>query len=285
MDLDALLQTLLKAVGNNPTMVLILTLAFFFLKRLFPAPAPASTQVMQGYAERIRLALLAGNKEGAKELAEESVEKARGYVLAEAEPKPKGFLDIFTGLLTGGNLMPLLMIGGIVALLMLTQGNGCQKASGGVLAPHATTFQLLPTEPSLYVRPAIFRHTDCVDPTLCAAGPFEWAEPLAEPGDADSQGISGVDRRGKFGANAGVGGLVAVCGAAGCSDGTRAPLASRRSTRYRVGWIAGPRARPVARAAGFVYRPVARAAVGLVRVVRWVRPLRRAAAAICWRRR
>jgi hypothetical protein len=281
MDLDALLKSLIAAVGDNPTLVLILTIGFFFLKMLFPTPAPASSQVLASYAERIRLALQAGNPDGAKALAEEGVEKARGYVLAEAEPKPKGILDIFTGLFTGGNLLPLLMIGGVVLLLMLTQGGGCKKASGGALAPRSDRSQL--TEPMLYV-PAIFRDADRVAPTLCAADPFEWAEPMVAPGQSDGQAILGPDRRGDIPAYSGVSGPIAVCGAAGCSHWSRPSLASSGPARYRVGWTAGPRARPVARAARFVGRPVARAAVGIVRVVRWARPLRRAVAAIGWRR-
>lgn len=281
MDLDTLLKSLIAAVGDNPTLVLILTLAFFFLKMLFPQPAPASSQVLASYAERIRLALQAGNPDGAKALAEEGVDKARGYVLAEAEPKPKGILDIFTGLFTGGNLLPLLMIGGVFLLLMLTQGGGCKKTSA---APPAAMTRSHLTEPMLYV-PRILPAANRPGLTLCAADPFEWANPLEPAGHTDGQGILGPDRRGDGGTDARAGGPAAVCGAAGCSDWPRAPLARSGPARYRVGWTAGPRARPVARAARFVGRPVARVAVGIVRVVRWARPLRRAVAAIGWRGR
>ena len=304
MDLDVLLKSLLSMVGDNPTMVLLLTIGFFFLKMLFPAPAPASAQVMQSYAERIRLALLAGNQEGAKQLAEAGIAKTANYLQEETEPKPKGILDIFTGLFTGGNLMPLLMIGGVFLLLMLTQGGGCSKKASAdpVLTPASVSDAVADTitggftparspipefQEARYDRQIVFCSAD---DALAAAvvRPFEWAEPLAGPAGpaaGDGQGIDGPDRGGNCPTDAGVCPAVAVgtvaCGS--CRNG--ASVARSGPTRYRVGWHAGPRAGPVARTARFVFRPAAGVASRVAGFLRWARPLRRAGALLGFRRR
>ncbi|MCU0870721.1 MAG: hypothetical protein MUE50_00100 [Pirellulaceae bacterium] len=303
MDLDALLKMLMDMFKDNPTMVLLLTVGFFLLKMIFPAPAPASSQVMSGYAERIRLALLAGNTEGAKALAEAGIAKTAEYLKEETEPKPKGILDIFTGLFTGGNLMPLLMIGGVFLLLMLTQGGGCKKASAEpVLTPASVSDSVADTitggltparsplpesQEARYDRQIAFCSAD---DALAAAvvRPFEWAEPLAGPtgpASGDGQGIDGPDRGGDCPTDAGVCPAVAVgtvaCGS--CCHG--ASVATDRPARQRVGWNAGPRAGPVARTARFVFRPAARVASRVAGLIRWARPLRRAGAILGFRRR
>ena len=60
MDWTALFEMLKQVFANDPTMILLLTVGFFFLKMIWPTPEPASKQILQSYAERIRQALAAG---------------------------------------------------------------------------------------------------------------------------------------------------------------------------------------------------------------------------------
>jgi hypothetical protein len=295
MDLDALLQSLLATFKDNPTMVLLLTVGFFFLKQMFPTPAPASTQVIQGYAERIRMALLAGNEAGAKQLADAGIAKTAELLRVETEPKPKGILDIFTGLFTGGNMLPLLIMGGVL-MLFVFGGNGCKKTATAVPPASALTWQdsaldetgaltvnhthsqgVLP-----HVRNAVFNAADPVGVWSVAAGDYEWAD-YPGPGD-DGAAVHGPNCRGNGSANAGTRGPVAVPGAAVASCRAGACVSPGGQGRQGVGRYTGRRAWPVASAARLAGRPVARVAVGVVRVFRWARPVRRAAAWLCGRR-
>lgn len=314
MDWDSLLTMLKTFVGNDPTMVLLLTLAFFFLKNLWPTPVPASQQVLDGFAARIRKALELGDLVAAKRLADEGVDKTAVLLQAEAEPKPKGILDIFTTLFASPTMMPLMMIGGVFLLLMITGGGGCGGGGGGcavkktVAAESMQTFlsgaaqaarfsdyntgRLAPCRCKLNLgetdecRPAIFELDSarglvrtCAYEQPGVPEPWAWTRP-----DETGTGLS-ADRRGSYLPDSGTGGDLRECGPPPVVVDQGSPTADRGPGCYRCNGAASVRAGPVARVARFAWRPVARAAVGVARVGRWFRlPGRPFARLLRWRR-
>jgi hypothetical protein len=118
MNWDALFEMLKGVFGNDPTMVLLLTVAFFFLKTIWPTPQPASQQILNGFLPRIRDALRIGNRAGAESLASEAVARATEAVQDEIEPKVSSPLSFLTGILGSGNIMPLIIVGVLLMLMM-----------------------------------------------------------------------------------------------------------------------------------------------------------------------
>jgi hypothetical protein len=134
MNWEPIFNSLKDFFGNDPTMMLLLTVAFFFLKTLWPQPQPASQQILTGYLARIRDALRLGNRDGAELLAQEAIGKATAAVEQEVQPLVSSPLTIITSLLGNKTLMPLLLVGAVFLFLMLGQG-GCQPKTSQLPAP------------------------------------------------------------------------------------------------------------------------------------------------------
>jgi hypothetical protein len=264
MNWDALLEMLKSFFSNDPTMVLLLTLAFFFLKNLWPTPTPASQQVMTGFADRIRKALELGDADAAKRLADEGIAKTAEYLRTEAEPKPKGILDIFTGIFANPTLMPLLMIGGVFLLLMITGG-------GGGCGAKAAAFPTSQTEVSNEIRPAIFEldgASGLIRPCVYEPGmpdPWAWAGPeQADPGLC-------ADRRGDAFADAGTSCDSDRCRLTPVAGGSGAPAADCGSGQCYQRWQTVQRPAAVSSLALRRGQPIRNAARVLARPLRWLR--------------
>lgn len=273
MDWTALFEMLKGVFGNDPTMVLLLTVAFFFLRQIWPETPPASSQILQGYAERIREALKVGNLDGARQLAEAGVDRAKAALVAESEPKVGGFLDIIKNLFGNGNLMSLLLIGGVVLLLMLTKGGGCAMATAKAADPIHTSWSI-DREQDRFVEldGAVGTVRPVGAPIVFCGDQWSWAD----QGTVGELGVA--DRRGFLDADAGTGGDVdgagvpqlgdgGVCAAADCG---RCSCPSRRAAvgaSPAVSRLAFRRGQPV-RNAG---RGVVRAAGRVVGALRWLR--------------
>lgn len=267
MDWTALFEMLKGVFANDPTMILLLTIGFFFLKTIWPTPEPASTQILRGYADRIRQALASGNVPGAKLLADAAVEKAETAMRAEVEPKVGGILDVIKGLFGNQTLMPLLLIGGVVMLLMLSGSGGCGGCAAVKAEPPAaieTTSQWRVTgEPERFVwLGGDGRSTDAPRTPLvfCAGEPWAWADngTAVEPGSTDRRGLeptnsgpgSAVDLAGIPPLGDGV-----VCPAAGCGRGCSASGRPAVRTAPAVSRLALRRGQPVRNVARLFARP------------------------------
>lgn len=266
MNWDSLFEMLKQFFANDPTMILLLTLGFFFLKQIWPQPASGSKQVMDGYAERIRKALELGDQDAAKRLADAGIADTAKYLQAEATPKPRGILDVITGIFGNGTLMPLLMIGGVFLLLMVTQGGGC-KASAEPGPLH------MPTGSISYYAPAIFE-LDRACPRIRPAvwKPDAGVRPWAWAGDAAETVPSlSVDSGGGVDADGPAGGDLRQPGAARvvCLSGAFAADRGRGCCGLR--WQAGQRAPALSRLAFRRGQPIRNLARGAARLGRWIR--------------
>jgi len=301
MNWDSLFEMLKQFFSNDPTMTLLLTVGFFFLKTIWPTPSPASDQVLQGFVGRIRKALELGDQEAAKRLADEGISKTAEYLAKEAEPKPKGILDIFSGIFGNPTLMPLLLIGGVFLLLMLT-GGGCKKtqvsqadwppaaAVGQVTGDRSqvtggTPIQLVRDFSGVLsdeIRNAVFDVDSAAGSVRLAGyepGVSEWAW-AGETEDGDAAGSRG-DAYADHGASGGADEPGAACLAAG----TWALAANCRSGQCRTGRPAVARTEAVPRLALRRGQPFRNAARGLARPPRWLRGPGRAVAWIVRGRR
>lgn len=212
MNWDSLFEMLKGVFANDPTMILLLTLGFFFLKQIWPQPAPASEQVITGFAARIRKALELGDVDAAKRLSDEGIAQTAALLAEEATPKAKGLLDIFTTIFSNNTMMPLLLIGGVFLLLMISGGGGCggtggcSKASADALPASQSWYQGVPRDA---IRPAVLYD---LDSRAGYVRPIAWEPGLSVGADAwawanGESAIAGpADRRGSATEDAGTGG-------------------------------------------------------------------------------
>lgn len=290
MNWDSLFEMLKTVFANDPTMILLLTVGFFFLKQIWPVNTPASDQVLTGFMGRIRKALELGDAEQARKLADEGIAKTAEYLAKEAEPKPKGILDIFSTIFGSSTMMPLLLIGGVFLLLMITGGGGCKKANQdapGIWPPAVNTGWSQPGQAGLgavinEVRncfyeldgPAGAVRTCAYQPGL-PGNPWAWAGP--EPGlPADCGGTAGPDAGDRLDLDG--------PGAAGVDQAGGAPVASCAAGLCRPRQPALFRARSVPRLAIQRGQPLRNAARLAARPLRWVGALGRGVARIFCRR-
>jgi hypothetical protein len=295
MNWEPIFHSLKEFFGNDPTMVLLLTVAYFFLKTIWPTPQPASQQILNGYLGRIREALRLGNRAGAEELAAEGIAKATDAVAQEVEPQVASPLSFLTGIFGSSTAMPLLLIGGLFLVMML--GNkGCQKTSTPLYEPylqptvHHTSENLtdaaarqLMDRPSADLRTADLRFVSHTQPWAWAdSGADAWTWANGTPGgfgdfdrrrlgDAHAADSDHPDRPGVSPVGYGVG-SAGVCSGPDCRASGRSPVAAPRSvaTVDRGQFVRG---QPVRNAARLVARPF-----------RWLRLPSRPFARLCGRR-
>lgn len=272
MNWEPIFESLKTFFGNDPTMMLLLTVAFFFLKTIWPQQTPASQQILDGYLGRIREALRLGNRAGAEELAAEGIAKATDAVAREVEPQVASPLSFLTGILGNQTLMPLMMIGGLFLVMMLGQG-GCQKKASAT--PHEPQIEtavenVTDASPGQFVD-RVAAGVQPADVQFCAvARPWAWTEPA----DGDTGQLGDPDRGRQQPADAGAGNPVdgpgvSHVGTAVCSAGVCRGQYGSASRRLAV-----PVARPVANVGrGQLVRgqPVRNAARIVARPFRWLR--------------
>lgn len=271
MNWDALFEMLKGLFANDPTMLLLLTLGFFFLKQIWPQPQAPSEQVLTGFVGRIRKALELGDRDRARQLADEGIAKTAEYLATEAEPHPKGILDIFTGIFGNSTLMPLLLIGGLFLMLMITNGGGCKKASASAVpAPVGSASITWEKSADVSIHPssldALAGPADLIRLVGYEPGLYE---PWSWTGPAES-GLS-VDCGGNPFADAGAGGGAARCDAASLAGGAWAPVADCGSGSDGCRGASAQRARAVPRLALRRAQPFRNVARVLARPFRWLR--------------
>jgi hypothetical protein len=284
MNWEPIFESLKTFFGNDPTMVLLLTVAFFFLKTIWPQPQPASQQILDGYLGRIREALRLGNRAGAEELAAEGIAKATDAVAKEVEPQVASPLSFLTGILGNQTLMPLLMVGGLFLVMMLGNG-GCQKKANAIPyePPTETAVEnVTDASPGQFmdrvaagVQPADLRFCSITVP----ARPWAWTEPAADRdawawADRDAGQLGDPDRRGLGDQDTGTGNPVDGPGVSHVGAGVCSAGVCSGPYRSASGRVAVTAARPVAQVdrGRFVRGPPVRNAARLVaRPFRWLR--------------
>lgn len=129
MNWDQLLELFKGLIGDNPMMLLLIGLAVYLLKSLFPAPESRADRVSRRFAERVRLASELGDDAAVERLAKKAASEVNAAVALEGRSVSAGILDWFKELFSGGNMMPLLLIGAVLMLFMF-QGGGCGLKGG-----------------------------------------------------------------------------------------------------------------------------------------------------------